>query len=265
MSQILTYTGKHVDLAAPNPVMIDPRDISHALSHQCRFNGHCREFYSVAQHSVLVAYLLPPELKLAGLLHDAPEAFLGDVVQPLKALMKHHHSNISRAWMLAAEGVTDPFELQDRAKLVRLIPSDSSHAIDFSLHQSLYHQAEKALHLAICERFGIDPEQGREEIHRADMVALATEKRDLMPHDPERWECLDGVEPHPARITPWGPTEARANFHHELMQQLQIEHRRRAAQYQATPAMLWLKRGLSDATSTGLPEGRSASAQEVQP
>ena len=70
---------------------LDPRadevrieDIAHSLSLLCRFGGHCRRFYSVAEHSIHVASLLPDHLKLAGLLHDASEAYVVDLPSPLK-------------------------------------------------------------------------------------------------------------------------------------------------------------------------------------
>jgi len=64
-------------------------DIAHALGNQCRFNGHTMDFYSVAQHCVRVADLLdrrgyPLELQLFGLLHDAGEAYLGDITVPVQ-------------------------------------------------------------------------------------------------------------------------------------------------------------------------------------
>lgn len=68
----------------PRASEIEIEDIAHALSNLCRYLGHTREFYSVAQHSVLVARALPPELRAWGLLHDASEAYLVDVPRPVK-------------------------------------------------------------------------------------------------------------------------------------------------------------------------------------
>lgn len=81
---IQTYTGKQFWPLDPRVDEIDIADIAHALSNICRFNGHCREFYSVAQHSVLVSQQCGPKDALWGLLHDAAEAYLGDMVTPLK-------------------------------------------------------------------------------------------------------------------------------------------------------------------------------------
>lgn len=83
---ILTFSGirfRPLDLRHQD---IRIQDIGHALAHQCRFGGHTHEFYSIAQHSILVSHLCRTENALWGLLHDASEAYLQDVARPLKLL-----------------------------------------------------------------------------------------------------------------------------------------------------------------------------------
>lgn len=89
MSCIRTYTGIMFDPLNPDPDLIKLGDISHALSLLCRANGHFRNFYSVAQHSVncmeeakIRGY--SRRVQLACLLHDASEAYLSDVTRPVK-------------------------------------------------------------------------------------------------------------------------------------------------------------------------------------
>lgn len=84
---IQTASGKKFYPLNPQPDDVCIEDIAHALSKMCRFNGHTREFYSVAQHSVLVSHLVSPQHRLAGLLHDATEAYLADITRPVKQYM----------------------------------------------------------------------------------------------------------------------------------------------------------------------------------
>jgi hypothetical protein len=94
---IVTYTGRRFYPLDPNPQDIDILDIAHALSNTCRFTGHTKEFYSVAQHSYLVSLILGKEQALAGLLHDASEAYLCDISTPVK------HSRMFEAYRLAED------------------------------------------------------------------------------------------------------------------------------------------------------------------
>lgn len=81
---IQTYTGKAFWPFDARPDEVDIEDIAHSLSLQCRYGGHCKYFYSVAEHSVYVSQLCSPENALWGLLHDATEAYLCDLPRPIK-------------------------------------------------------------------------------------------------------------------------------------------------------------------------------------
>jgi hypothetical protein len=84
MSFIQTYTGRKFYPLDPRKEDVDIQDIAHALSLITRFTGHTRSFYSVAQHSVLVSWMVQPMYALQGLLHDASEAYLADLASPVK-------------------------------------------------------------------------------------------------------------------------------------------------------------------------------------
>jgi uncharacterized protein len=84
-----TVSGRWVNPIDPDPQQFDIEDIARALGNLCRFGGHCRVFYSVAQHSVIVSELVEQrggdvEDVFAALMHDASEAYLGDMPHPLK-------------------------------------------------------------------------------------------------------------------------------------------------------------------------------------
>lgn len=81
---IQTYSGLKMYPLDPRPEEICVEDIAHALSNICRFTGHCKEFYSVAQHSICVSVYASSENAMWGLLHDASEAYLCDIARPVK-------------------------------------------------------------------------------------------------------------------------------------------------------------------------------------
>lgn len=89
--EIQTFSGKKLSVLAPDPDAICIEDIAHALAWIPRFGGHTIKGYTVAEHSVRVAEILPPELKLAGLLHDASEAYIGDVQTPVKMTLPGYY------------------------------------------------------------------------------------------------------------------------------------------------------------------------------
>ena len=79
-----TWSGAHFHPWNAQLSEVHLGDIAHALSLQCRFNGHVSRFYSVAEHSVIMSRLVEPGMELAGLMHDAAEAYIGDMASPLK-------------------------------------------------------------------------------------------------------------------------------------------------------------------------------------
>jgi uncharacterized protein len=85
-----TYTGKQFFPVDPREEDVCIEDIAHALSMLCRYGGHCLRFYSVAEHCVHAASLAPKELKLVSLLHDASEAYLCDIIRPLKCFLSDY-------------------------------------------------------------------------------------------------------------------------------------------------------------------------------
>lgn len=179
---ILLSSGRYFSFSSPTA--LTPEEVAHALSHLCRFTGHCRQFYSVAQHAVLVSYLAPPEYAYEALHHDDVEAVVGDMASPLKAL----------------------------------VPA--------------YKEIEKRCERAILAGFGID--YGNlltwQNVKHADLVALRTEQRDLMPTKGEVWSDLVGIQPAAMQIAPLPPAEAAAMY---LQRHEELEHRRRAAVWAA--------------------------------
>ncbi|AWL12785.1 uncharacterized protein HMF8227_02333 [Saliniradius amylolyticus] len=163
MSNYQTYSGDYLDLSGPDVSALTVNDIAHSLSNQCRFNGHCQAFYSVAQHSVLVSQIVPRELQYDALFHDAAEAVTGDMTHPIKRML-----------------------------------------LDF---QALEDEVEEALFAQLGVTTPLDP-----AIKQADLILLATERRDLMAEQTLPWAMLEGVEPLSEVISPWTPEQAKQRF-----------------------------------------------------
>lgn len=161
---VSTFLGHRFYLTRPQIDDVAIEDIAHGLAYQCRFNGQTQAFYSVAQHSLMVMALVPAEERFAALLHDAAEAYLGDMVKPLKNLFPE------------------------------------------------FAAIEQQVMRIIGERFGVDLAHLHPAIKQADLIALATEKRDLMPHSTEAWSYLAGIAPLPETIVPLSPAQAKTAF-----------------------------------------------------
>jgi 5'-deoxynucleotidase YfbR-like HD superfamily hydrolase len=115
-----TVSGRWVNPFDPDPAQLDAGDIARALANQCRFGGHSRVFYSVAQHSVIVSQLVEQrggdtEDAFAALMHDAAEAYLGDMPHPLK-----HRSPLGAAFKAAEDHLE--LAIRDRFRIKPDVP-----------------------------------------------------------------------------------------------------------------------------------------------
>ena len=161
---IQSRSGRYINLLEPDSGLFCIEDIAHALSHICRFCGHSREFYSVAQHSVLTSRLVPEDDAMAALLHDAAEAYIGDITTHLK----------------------------------RLLPD--------------YQVIEQRMESAVFAKFGVAYPLPKSVKH-ADLVMLATERRDLMTVDESSWWAgIEGITPASFQISPESPDKAKQSF-----------------------------------------------------
>lgn len=175
---IRLLSGSYLDLADPDCSVIRPIDIAAGLR-QPRFGAQTRQFYTIAQHSLLVLRLVSPlarqlggekglQLRRCALMHDAAEAFIHDIVTPLK----------------------------------RQLPD--------------YHKIEARLELRLAERFGWSwTDYRREQVKLADLQALAIEQRDLVGRtDPwPIFDALDRAVLKSVKITRcWHPDEAQDRF-----------------------------------------------------
>lgn len=157
MNWMLTHSAIAFNLGRPTPAMVCVEDIAHHLALTNRFCGATTRALSVAEHSLFVAEILQrnggvqdPMCLRAALLHDAHEAYVGDISTPVKTFLGPH-------WARLEDGVMD----------------------------------------AVQQHFGIAQAARAHQIviKHADLMALATERRDLMPMHAAEWPVLRGVQP----------------------------------------------------------------------
>lgn len=177
-----TFTGKKFYPFNPDPKLICIEDIAHALAHLCRFNGHTKEFYSVAQHSIYVTQVFAglvegtefenhDQAHLCALFHDATEAYCGDMVRPIKRGLPGYRQLEGRLWT----AIELRFDFMD-------------------------------IWMEVVEL-----------VHKADEITLAAERRDVLPEGPGRdrdqWFIDEkGVLPDLRRINPRPPERAEQWF-----------------------------------------------------
>lgn len=113
---IRARSGIYMNVFEPTSEMICIEDIAHGLSNTCRWGGQCRQFYSVAQHSVLCAATIGKEFKLAMLLHDASEAYLSDIPSPIKKRMPEYTRIEDNLMTLIAKKFGFQYPLQEEVK-----------------------------------------------------------------------------------------------------------------------------------------------------
>lgn len=145
-------SGIYVDMLKPEEAELNITDIAWSLSMQCRFGGCCSRPYSVAEHSLFVAAVVPKIFQLEGLMHDAHEAYTQDINTGFKKALGPQFKELDERWRYA-----------------------------------------------VCTKYGL-PFVMSNDVHHADMVALATERRDLGLLDQKVWPTIEGIEPWPLPI-----------------------------------------------------------------
>lgn len=147
---IETYTGRRFFLDTPD---FDIKDIAHALSNICRYSGHCARRYSVAEHSILVSYIMEDQSlgePFEGLMHDAHEAYIGDIASPWKqylpdyVALEHRLESRMRSWAGLSDKISDGCKLADYTALILearvLIPSGAK---DWKMNPAVTAMADK--------------------------------------------------------------------------------------------------------------------------
>jgi hypothetical protein len=162
---IATFSGRKVPIVGAVADDVEITDVAHSLSLQCRYNGAVREFYSVAEHCWLMSHAVSPENALWALLHDATEAYIGDLVRPVKRLLPDF-VDIEDALMATIAdkygiALTMPAEVRDadnricRDEMDALLANPDGYARSIDAHpylgvevQSFEPKAAEALYLA---------------------------------------------------------------------------------------------------------------------
>lgn len=160
---LYAYKAGFVCPMNPIPAQIHIEDIARGLAHKCRWNGQTRTYYSVAEHSIEVMKMCGPEFALWGLLHDAGEAYLGDVPDPIKDQVWYH-----------VPGPTG---------VIRKVP---------------YREAEIAIRNMVLRKAGSVVVSTPDVVREADMIIRRWEERELVSPDTRETSTFVPMAPHEA-------------------------------------------------------------------
>ncbi len=122
---IMLQSGAWFDFGAPHSSLFTIEDIAHGLANICRYSGQCSRFYSVAEHSLLVSETAEG-FEFEALMHDAAEAFLGDVTRPLKQMLpefKRIEAEVERA-IFDRFGIAYPIPPQVKKADLRVLAAE---------------------------------------------------------------------------------------------------------------------------------------------
>lgn len=108
--------GRYFSFLNPEETPVTIEDIALGLSNTCRYAGQVNRFYSVAEHSVLTSYLVPLSLAMEALMHDAAEAFIGDMVKPLKEICPDYQAVEERVERAIFKQFNLPFPIRPEVK-----------------------------------------------------------------------------------------------------------------------------------------------------
>jgi len=192
---IRTYTGKKFYLFDSGPEDVCIEDIAHALSMQCRYNGHVARFYSVAEHSAYVSAIVAAEMgnkhynidtALWALLHDASEAYIGDVSRPLKQQpeMERYRSNEKRIQgVIAAKFGLTPTEPEIVTRADRAILGMEVRALKWAEPIATVEVLPDVIPILRDIQFGIAPENAKTKFLR--LFDFMTQMREMQKLGPQ--------------------------------------------------------------------------------
>ncbi len=188
---------QHDPLGMLEAGVIDIRDIAHSCARQCRFGGHTRDHYSVAQHCTQGSFLVPPEWALKWFMHDAQEAYIQDLTSGLKAGLEEY-KRLEHWWVFA---ITEKFDLWPH-------PWTSKHGV-LASRIAAWEKPDSLLRIAADQ-------DHHDHIRPTDLLMLGREMTDQLPfgeEDASNIQYMDDRRPSDLNVVvPQRASVARLEF-----------------------------------------------------